>query len=38
MSRNQFNFQLKKKLILFGSLLLAGILAILYFSGHTVNR
>ncbi len=31
-SNDQFNFQLKKKGILFGSLLLVGILAILYFS------
>lgn len=30
-SRDQFNFQLKKKGILFGSILLIGILAILYF-------
>ena len=34
MSNGQFNFQLKKKLILFGSLLLVGILAILYFAYH----
>lgn len=31
MSREQFNFQLKKKGILFGSIILIGILAILYF-------
>lgn len=31
MSNDQFNFQLKKKAILFGSILLIGILAILYF-------
>lgn len=31
MSNDQFNFQLKKKGILFGSILLIGILAILYF-------
>lgn len=30
-SRDQFYFQLKKKGILFGSILLIGILAILYF-------
>jgi hypothetical protein len=30
-SRDQFHFQLKKKVILFGSILLIGILAILYF-------
>jgi hypothetical protein len=30
-SRDQFDFQLKKKGILFGSILLIGILAILYF-------
>lgn len=30
-SRDQFNFQLKKKGILFASILLIGILAILYF-------
>ncbi len=38
MSRNQFDFQVKKKLILFGCLLLAGIIAILYFSSHPSNR
>jgi hypothetical protein len=32
MDEDQFKFQLKKKGILFGSLLLIGILAILYFS------
>jgi len=32
MSDDQFKFQVKKKLILFGSLLLIGILAILYFA------
>ncbi len=32
MEDDQFNFQVKKKLILFGSLLLIGILAILYFT------
>ncbi len=31
MSKDQFNFQLKKKGILFGSIILIGILAILYF-------
>lgn len=31
MSNDQFHFQLKKKAILFGSILLIGILAILYF-------
>lgn len=31
MNNDQFNFQLKKKAILFGSILLIGILAILYF-------
>jgi len=34
MSDDQFNFQVKKKLILFGSLLLVGILAILFFASH----
>ncbi len=34
MSDPQFNFQVKKKLLLFGCLLLAGICAILYFSYH----
>ena len=32
MDDDQFKFQVKKKGILFGSLLLIGILAILYFS------
>ena len=31
MSNDQFNFQVKKKGILFGAILLIGILAILYF-------
>ncbi len=31
MNNDQFNFQMKKKGILFGSILLIGILAILYF-------
>ena len=34
MSKDQFKFQLKKKLLLFGSLLLVGILAILFFAYH----
>ncbi len=34
MSKDQFNFQIKKKLILFASLFLVGILAIIYFSRH----
>ena len=34
MSDDQFNFQVKKKGILFGSTLLIGILAILYFTYH----
>jgi hypothetical protein len=34
MSNDQFNFQLKKKGILFGALLLVGFLAILYFSSQ----
>jgi hypothetical protein len=32
MGDDQFNFQVKKKLILFGCLLLVGILSILYFT------
>lgn len=31
MNNDQFNFQVKKKGILFGSILLIGILAILYY-------
>ena len=31
MDDDQFNFQVKKKAILFGSILLAGIIAIIYF-------
>ncbi|MEN9684760.1 MAG: hypothetical protein RLZZ28_546 [Bacteroidota bacterium] len=34
MSNNQFNFQLRKKLILFGTLLVIGVAAILYFSSR----
>jgi sensor domain CHASE-containing protein len=38
MNKSQFNFQVKKKLLLFGCLFLAGILAILYFSSHPPTR
>lgn len=34
MNDERFRFQLKKKAILFGSILLAGILAILYFGSR----
>ncbi len=34
MSREQFNFQVKKKLLLFGCLFLAGMIAIIYFATH----
>ena len=34
MKNDPLRFQVKKKLILFGCLLLAGILAILYFATH----
>ena len=34
MDNDQFNFQVKKKLILFASLFLVGIIAIYYFSCH----
>lgn len=33
-NREQFNFQLRKKAILFGTILLIGILAILYFGNQ----
>jgi len=32
MDENQYKFQIKKKLTLFGSLLLVGIIAILFFT------
>jgi len=34
MDQEQYKFQLKKKLTLFGSLFLVGIIAIVYFSCH----
>ena len=34
MDQDQYKFQLKKKLTLFGSLFIIGIIAIFYFSCH----